>query len=144
MNAVPADEPVVWSGQPAWSSYILLWIFAVVFAVRAVAFAGLGRWESAGFQVVVIAFLSAIAWFLRRTTRYRITRRAIYRTQGILGKTEQSFSIESVSKVSKQQGPLERLFGSGTVMIHLKSGVRERLSGVKDPDVVCSKITALL
>ena len=69
---------------------------------------------------------------------------AVYRTIGVLGKAEQTFPLKAIASVSIRQGPLDRFFGIGTVLLHFKEGSRERLIGVKDPDVVCRKITALL
>ncbi|MCI0526036.1 MAG: PH domain-containing protein [Nitrospira sp.] len=138
------DASMVWRGKPAWSSYIYLWIFATIFAIRGLISLRMGYWTGALFHLATIGMLAFLAIFLHQTTHYRVTREAIYRARGILGKDEQSFPISSIDSVSKQQGPLERLLGSGNVILHLKGGIRERLAGVKDPDVVCNKIRAML
>jgi membrane protein YdbS with pleckstrin-like domain len=144
METQDKDGPVVWVGQPAWSSYIFIWIFAAILGVRGVASLWMGYWYSGAFHTITIGMLVALALFLHQTTHYRITRQAIYRTKDLFGKAEQSFPLSTIASVSKQQGPLERLVGSGNVVLHLKDGRCERLSGVKDPEVVCRKITALL
>jgi membrane protein YdbS with pleckstrin-like domain len=144
MESHPNATPAVWAGRPAWSTYIWLWIFVTIFAARGVVFLWMGYWSSAAFHGIVIGMLTALAVFLRETMHYRVTREAVYRSKGILGKAEQPYPLSTIETVSKEQGPLERMFGSGNVILHLKTGIRERLSGVKDPDVVCNKIRAML
>ena len=95
-------------------------------------------------HAVLMGMLVALAIFLRQTSRYRVTRRAVHRAKGILGKAEQAFQLEDIASVDQQQGPLDRLFCSGNVVLYLKKGTREQLAGVKDPDLVCRKIRALL
>ena len=137
-------EPPVWEGRPAWGSYFLLWLFVAVLAVRALFAFGMGTWGLAAINLSGIAMLSALAFFLRRTTRYRVTRRDVSRSAGFLGKGERSFPLSSIASVREEQGPLDRILGCGDLTLHLKDGTRERLAGVKDPDVVRRKIAALL
>jgi uncharacterized membrane protein YdbT with pleckstrin-like domain len=144
MDAPGRSEPPVWSGPPAWGHYFFLWFFVAILAVRGVISLWMGYRSSVAYHWVGSAILVALAHFLRRTTRYRLTRQAIFRSEGILGKDERSFQLSAIASVHEQQGPLDRLLGSGDVMLHLKDGTHERLSGVKDPDVVARKIAALL
>ncbi len=138
------DGPVVWTGQPAWSTYVFLWCFVAILGIRGVIFLWLGYWISIFYHAAGMGMLVALAIFLRRTTRYRVTRQAVHRAQGILGKTEQTFPLGDIASVDQLQGPLDRLFCSGNVVLYLKKGTREQLAGVKDPEVVCRKIRALL
>ena len=144
MDMRESHEPGVWSGQPAWSEYIYLWFFAILFGARAVVSLWIGHWANMLIHLTGIGLLVALAVFLRQTSHYRLTRMAVYRTIGILGKAEQTFPLKAIATVSIRQGPLDRFFGIGTVLLHFKEGSRERLVGVKDPEVVCRKITALL
>lgn len=92
-----------------------------------------------------VAFFVGLALFLRRTNRYAVTRAAVHRAAGILGRGEKIIPLEKIADASTEQGPLDRLFGIGTVVLNLKQeGPAERLRGIRDPEVVCRKIEALL
>jgi membrane protein YdbS with pleckstrin-like domain len=138
------DAVEVWRGRPAWSSFILLWIFVVILAIRGIAFIWIVSWLSALFHAVPILLLTAIAVGLRQTALYRITRRAVYRSKGFTGTQEHSVSLSQIDSTSERMGPLDRLFGTGDVILHLKDGTTERLAGIKEPEIVSRKITAMI
>jgi membrane protein YdbS with pleckstrin-like domain len=144
MDASARSEPSVWEGRPAWGYYFFVWFFVVILAVRGMIALWMGYRGSATIHLAGVPMLVGLALFLRRTTRYRVTRQAVSRSEGILGEAERSFPLSSIASVREQQGPLDRLLGCGEVMLHLKDGTLERLAGVKDPEVVCRKIAALL
>ena len=142
---VPArGEPSVWEGRPAWGHYFFLWFFVAILGVRGMISLWMGFRESAAFNLAGIGMLVPLAFFLRRTTRYRVTRQAVFRSRGIFGKTERSFPISTIASVIERQSRFDRFLGCGDVMLHLKDGTYERLAGVKDPEIVCRKIAAML
>jgi membrane protein YdbS with pleckstrin-like domain len=144
MDASMGGEPPVWEGRPALGNYFFLWFFVAILGVRGWISLRMGYLESMMIHLAGIAMLVVLALFLRGTTRYRVTRRAVSRSEGFFGEGERSFPISAIASVRELQGPLDRLLGCGDVMLYLKDGTRERLSGVKDPEVVCRKIAALL
>jgi membrane protein YdbS with pleckstrin-like domain len=75
-----------------------------------------------------------------------ITRHAVHRTTGIRGRVDRAIPLNSITSVEIERGPLDRLFGIGAVVLYLKEGEgrRERIAGIKDPEVVYRKMTALL
>jgi membrane protein YdbS with pleckstrin-like domain len=87
---------------------------------------------------------AALAVFFRHTTRYTVTPDAVHRTIGVFGESEESVPIADIESVSVRASPLDRFFGIGTVMLQTKDGTRERLVGLKDPDVIRRKIEGLL
>jgi membrane protein YdbS with pleckstrin-like domain len=119
-------------------------MFVTIIGIRAVVSFRLGLGENAFYEIVLVSVLLTIPLYFHQTTHYRVTRHAVFRAKGFLGKEEQSFPLSAIESVSQQQGPLERLFNCGNVVIKLKDGRKERLSGIKDPDVVGRKIRALL
>jgi len=137
-------EPPVWEGRPALGHYFFLWFFVAILVVRGLVSVWMGYPRSVLFHLAGIAILIVLALYLRRTTRYRVTRQAVFRSEGLLGETERSFPVSEIDSVREQQGPLDRLLGCGEVTLYLKIGTRERLAGVKHPDVVSRKIAALL
>jgi membrane protein YdbS with pleckstrin-like domain len=144
MDASVGGEPPVWEGRPALGYYFFLWFFVAILGVRGWISLRMGYLESMVIHLAGIAMLVALALFLRRTTRYRVTRGAVSRSEGFLGEGERSFPISTIASVRELQGPLDRLLGCGDVLLYFKDGTHERLAGVKDPDVVCRKIAALL
>jgi len=138
------EAPLIWKGKPAWSSYIFIWMFVTIIGIRAMVSFKLGLVDNALYEILLVAALISLPLYFHKTTHYRVTRHAVYRAKGFSGKEEQSFPLSTIESVSKQQGPLERLFNCGNVVLKLKDGRKERLSGIKDPDVIGRKIMALL
>jgi uncharacterized membrane protein YdbT with pleckstrin-like domain len=144
MDASAHREPPVWEGRPSLGYYFFLWFFVVIFVGRGVFALWAGDPGSAVIYLAGMVLLAALGLFLRRTTRYRVTRQAVSRSAGILGTTERSFPLSSIASVREQWGFFDRILGCGDVMIELKDGTQERLVGVKEPEIVCRKIAALL
>jgi hypothetical protein len=139
------STPTLWRGRPAWTEYIFLWFFSVMALTRA----AFSSWIEDPVSFSIFAGGSAafvgLAWFLRSTTEYVLTRQAVYRSAGFFGRGRRAIPIGTIASVEIEQGPLDRLFGIGAVVVEIKeTGRRERLRGVPEPDVVRSKISALL
>jgi membrane protein YdbS with pleckstrin-like domain len=144
MDASARGEPSVWEGRPAWGHYFFLWFFVSILGFRGMISLWMGSLGAAAFNLAGIGMLAASAFFLRRITRYRVTRHAVFRSKGIFGETERSFPISTIASAVERQSRLDRFLGCGDVVLHLKDGTHERLAGVKNPEVVCRKIAALL
>ena len=144
MDAPDRIEPPVWEGRPALGHYFFLWFFVVILGVRGFVSLWMGYTDSATIHLAGVTMLTVLAFFLRRTTRYRVTRLGVFRSEGFWGGSERSFPLSTIASVRERQGPLDRLLGCGEVTLYLKDGTRERLAGVKDPDIVSRKIAALL
>ena len=144
MDVSVHSEPPVWEGRPALGYYFFLWFFVAILIGRGMLSLWMGDRGGAVLYLAGMGLLAALGLFLRRTTRYRVTRQAVSRSDGLFGRTEQSFSLSSIASVRAQRGFFDGLLGCGEVLLHLKDGTQERLVGVKEPEVVCRKITALL
>lgn len=141
------DRRVIWEGRPAWGEYIFLWFFALISAIRAlfIFFLPVGDPGTGAIYGLGASLFIWLALFLRRTSRYAVTRAAVHRAAGFLGRDEKIIPLQKIAAVGAEQGPLDRLFGIGTVVLNLKGGEQaERLRGIRDPEVVCRKIEALL
>lgn len=140
------DEPVIWEGRPAWSKFRFLWLFVVIAALRAAVRLWLGDGVSALIYAGGAVLFTGLVLFLRNGIHYRITRRAIYTTLGIRSRIELNIPIEKISSVDIEQDPMDRFFGIGTLVLHLKEGEanRERMKGIENPEVIYNKIRALL
>lgn len=141
------DQRLVWEGRPAWSEYVFLWFFALISAVRAlfIFILPMGDPGSGLLYLLGVGFFTGLALFLRRTHRYAVTRAAVHRLAGIRGRREKIIPLKKIAAVTVEQGPLDRLFGIGTVVLHLREEEQnETMRGIRDPEVVCRKIEALL
>jgi membrane protein YdbS with pleckstrin-like domain len=144
MSEHPA--PAVWDGRPAWSKFRFLWLFAFIAALRASVRLWLGDQMSALIYLIGAVLFVALILFLRKGIHYRITREAVYTTLGVRSRIELSVPIENIRVVDIEQDPMDRFFGIGTLVLRLKEGetFRERIKGIKNPEVVYEKIKALL
>lgn len=135
---------VRWTGRPAWSEYVFLWFFTMVFGVRA----GFALWIGQGGTAIInglgVMLFVALAVFFRQTTRYTMTHDAVYKTKGLAGESESRIPISDITSVSIRQSALDRFLGVGAILLHLKDGAHERLADIQDPEVIQRKIEALL
>ena len=139
-----SHETIRWTGHPAWSEYVFLWFFAVIFGVRAGLAVWIGQWGMAIIFGSGLALSAALAVFFRHTTRYTVTPDAVHRTTGLFGESEDRVPMAEIESVSVRQSPLDRFLGIGAVMLQRKGGTIERLAGLTDPEVIRRKIEALL
>ena len=89
--------------------------------------------------VGVIALVVAVIWtgipFLRwRTTTYELTTRRFRLRSGILSRTGRDFPLVRISDVSFSSGPVDRLLGTGRLIIE-SAGEHGQLVLNEIPDV---------
>lgn len=138
-------SPLIWEGRPAWSEFVFLWFFAFMSVVRAAAAFWFGEAGSGAIYGGGSALLIALGIFLRNGMFYRVTRDGIYSTLGLFSRNERVIPIREIAEVRVEQGPLDRLFGIGTLSFQLKKDERrERMKGISNPHVVYEKIMALI
>lgn len=85
------------------------------------------------------ALLAALTWFgmpfLRwRTTTYEVTSRRLRLREGILTRSGRDFPLNRISDVSFSQGPLDRVFGCGRLIVE-SPGEHGQLVLTEIPDV---------
>ena len=127
MESQLADgERSVLTLHPHWKT--LLWPALLLFMVIVAAVALLvvippGRLAAPGrIAVGVVALVLAVAVFavpfLRwQTTTYRLTTRRLQLRSGILTRSGRDFPLIRISDVSFTQGPIDRLIGSGRLVV---------------------------
>lgn len=85
---------------------------------------------------LVLAILACLRPWLRwRTTRYLVTDRRVAVRSGVLGRRGRDMPLRAVTDVSFRRSLLERLLGSGTVVLDA-SGERLELPDVRHPEAV--------
>ena len=117
-----ADEQPVLLLHPHWKTLIRPVLVAVlVLAVALVAVAaipsGAGR-----LAVAAIAILALMLWLIVpvlrwRTTTYELTSRRLRIRDGIVVRSGRDIPLARVTDVSFRQGPLDRLLGSGRLVV---------------------------
>ena len=127
MESQLADgERSVLTLHPHWKT--LLWPALLLFVVIVAAVALLvvippGRLAAPGrIAVGVVALVLAVVVFavpfLRwQTTTYRLTTRRLQLRSGILTRSGRDFPLIRISDVSFTQGPIDRLIGSGRLVV---------------------------
>ena len=81
---------------------------------------------------------------VRRWAQYILTSRRVIMKNGYTGRDIQSLAIDEMAEITIQQGPVSRFFDIGTLVIRSVSGDRIlSLHGVKDPEVIKTRIEAL-
>ena len=129
--------------HPHWKT--LLWPALLLFVVIVAAVALLvvippGRLAAPGrIAVGVVAVVLAVAVFavpfLRwQTTTYRLTTRRLQLRSGILTRSGRDFPLIRISDVSFTQGPIDRLIGSGRLVVE-SAGEHGQLVLSEIPDV---------
>ncbi len=138
------SERILWQAYPAWGQFIWLYFFSFLTALRGLVFvrADLPGW---GIWIVGAGVLLAVAAILRYWAQYVLTSQQVIIRNGYSGKTFQCASYDMIQAVEIMQGPLARLLGIGTVVIHCHDPNQTiQFRGVKDPEIVETKLRALL
>jgi len=112
--------------HPHWKTvlvpFLLLVLVVVVAAVLVVVIPHNRLQTDERIAVGVIALVVALIWtgipFLRwRTTTYELTTRRFRLRSGILSRAGRDFPLARISDVSFSSGPLDRLLGTGRLII---------------------------
>src|SRR4029079_232122 len=77
----------------------------------------------------------ALSLFYRRlTVRYRLTAYRFFHDTGLLARTGNRIQVISIDDVTVEQGPVDRLLGIGTIVLHSKdmTNPQLRLCGIEN------------
>jgi membrane protein YdbS with pleckstrin-like domain len=138
------SEHILWEGYPSWGQFSWLYFLSLWTALRGIVFirVGVPGWE---LWMVGAGFLLGVAVGLRYWAKYLITTRQVLIRNGYSGKTIRCADHDRIHSVEVMQGPLAKFLGIGTVVIQADDSNRTlRFRGVKNPEVVESKLRALL
>jgi membrane protein YdbS with pleckstrin-like domain len=100
-----------------WPVALLVLLIAALVAALGFLPGGVPREAAA-----VVALLAALAWvlppFVRwRSTSYVVTNKRVLVRTGIITKVGRDIPLFRINDVSTEKGPLDRLFGCGTIVI---------------------------
>ena len=137
-------ERILWEAYPSWGQFSWLYFFSLWTALRGLVFirVGVPGWE---IWMVGAAFLLGVAATLRYWARYLLTSQEVLIRNGYSGKTIRCANLDMIHSVEVMQGPLAKFLGIGTVVIQCHdSNQTLRFRGIKNPEIVVTKLRALL
>jgi uncharacterized membrane protein YdbT with pleckstrin-like domain len=133
------DEVVTYVGKLHWTIYRL----AILFGILTIIVAAVGLDQDPDYRPVaavataVMALLTIISflrsWFIRVTTEIVVTDKRVIHKVGWISRHTEEINVSKVETVDVTQGILERLLGSGTVLIRGIGGSWEPLRRVASP-----------
>lgn len=137
-------ERILWEGYPSWGQFSWLYFFSLWTGLRGLIFlrANLPGWE---LWIVGAGMLLGLVVILRYWAKYLLTSKRVLLRNGYSGKEMASADFAMVKGIEVLQGPVARFWGIGTLVIQCRDSDRNlRFRGVKDPEVLETKLRALL
>lgn len=105
-----------------WSMYIGSGLWGVLCLVMSIA-AGIGATQTTGnFSMVALFLTLGVApnlykFLVNKTKHYVVTSNRVYVEHGILAKMKKEIPLAKINDVTVTQGILQRMFGSGNIVI---------------------------
>jgi len=138
-KVLQSGEQVKYVGKLHWTIYRNAILSALLAAIVAVIGLTLPEQQRSfallvsGALLLVAAIYFVGAWFIRMTTEIVVTDKRIIHKTGWIARHTEEMNITKVETVDVSQGILERVFGSGTVLIRGIGGGWEPLRRVASP-----------
>ena len=119
------EEPVLWL-HPHWKTLIRPLFFAFVVVAAALVIEAVIPSGSAAaaerLAVAAVAILALMLWLMVpvlrwRTTTYELTTRRLRMRDGIVTRHGRDIPLARINDVSFEKGPLDRLLGSGRLVV---------------------------
>lgn len=119
------DEPEesLWSGSYSHLAMIGTWVGGAIVTVAAVVVAALANTPGSGWLAVLggigLMWLALAAWYgyRRLSVHYRLSTQRLMHESGLLWRTVDRVELIDIDDVTYRQGPVERLFAVGTIVI---------------------------
>lgn len=144
MNEADDHERILWEGYPSWGQFSWLYFFSLWTGLRGLIFV---RAEIPGWEIWVAGagMLLGLVVVLRYWAKYILTSKRVLLRNGYSGKDMASVDFGMIKAVEVMQGPVARVLGIGTLVVRCQDSNRSlRFRGIKDPEVLESKLRALL
>lgn len=150
---LPADETVVWDGQPRWqmllrgvgiglSAAIVIAVAGYVSIVYGLGPTGLIGTATLLGAAVALAVPTGWVWLRRQHTHYLLTESALYLRSGVLTVTVTRLPLGKIQNTAYAQSVRGSLFDFGTITIETagSDGAELRLRDMDDPQAVHSTL----
>ncbi len=132
-DALKDAEVVLWSASPSVLPYVPRYALVGLVFLGNLVVAALVAWPFVlGAWVCLVL---AADWELRRrATRYTVTKRRVIRRTGYIRRVQQEVRNRDIRELGLRQGPLERLFGVGTVTVATAATAEREMLIAKVPN----------
>ena len=143
MSEAKSDR-IIWQGFPSWGHFSWLYFFIFIMAVRGLLFLRFGHpgwpiWISGACLLFLVIVL------IRRWAYYVVTPTRVIIKNGYTQHEISSIKLEMIGNIELIQGPISKFWEIGTLVIQSShEGQWLQLRGVKHPDVVKTKVRALI
>jgi membrane protein YdbS with pleckstrin-like domain len=145
-DAIPEEE--LWHGSYSKFAMIGGWIGAGVFSLVSIAIGLFGSilppaWLSLiGINAIVWIGLIARYFYLRFSRHYTLSNQRFTHVRGLLWRQTDRIEVIDIDDVAFTQGPVERMFGIGTVQVTSsdQSHPELALSGIENVQIVAGLI----
>ena len=144
MNEPGDPERILWEGYPSWGQFSWLYLFSLWTGLRGLILIRIGA-SGWGMWIIGAGILLGLVVVLRYWAKYLLTSKRVLLRNGYSGKDMASVDFEMIKAVEVMQGPVASLLGIGTLLVRCQDSNRSlRFRGIKDPEVLESKLRALL
>jgi hypothetical protein len=144
MHEAGDHERILWEGYPSWGQFSWLYFFSLWTGLRGLIFvrAQIPGWE---IWVAGAGMLLGLVVVLRYWAKNILTSKRVLLRNGYSGKDMASVDFGMIKAIEVMQGPVARILGIGTLVVRCRDSNRSlRFRGIKDPEVLESKLRALL
>ncbi len=144
MDESVEPERILWEEYPSWGQFLWLYFFGLWAGFRAFILIRTGNdgWEM---WIVGALMLLGLVVVLRYWAKYLLTSKRVLLRNGYSGKDMASVDIQMITAVKVLQGPVAGILGIGTVVVQCRDSDRSlRISGIKAPEILETKLKALL
>lgn len=139
-----AGETERWRSYPSWSQFTWLYFLSLLAGLRGWLFLRFGV-SGGEMWLVGSGILLIVAAILRYWAQYRVTSQRVIVRNWYTGREIHTMAIRDIREITITEGLLAQLLGIGTLVLHPISGDRLLpLSGVRDPEVLKTRIEALM
>jgi uncharacterized membrane protein YdbT with pleckstrin-like domain len=83
-------------------------------------------------------------WLQNKFKTYVVTNQRVYIEEGLLSKSKRDLPLNKVNDISLKQGILQRMFGSGNIVILMGNDKPTIVKDIENPDIFKNAISEML
>lgn len=144
----PDTEELIWEGHFSKLAMIGSWLGAIAITLAApilawmLGFESRGWWITLGLLAAMWIFLVLRLVYQQLSIKYRLTNQRLIHERGILWRRVDRIEVIDVDDVTLSQGPVERMFGVGTIEVQSTDSSTPKfpLVGIEDARKVATLI----
>jgi uncharacterized membrane protein YdbT with pleckstrin-like domain len=143
------NEQIKISAKIHWSSYLIVGIWAGIFALSLIGqlLGAHSNNNTSGtfFFTAFIGFFPLTYRILQNKGKhYILTNNRLYVENGIIAKSKKDIPIHKMNDVEMSQGIVQRIFGSGDIVVLTGNDKPTRLTNIDFPEVFKNQLTEVM